>query len=172
MAAKCTLADCLAYFDDVLVALRLGFSAIEAVAPKPTARLRSGHFEVRYDDPTVELALFLKLARSISLLGALRIMVEHGRIQEQGILQRAIDETDEDILFLSSGHQNGLEDIHHQFLEAFWAEEFKDPTKPMKHTRRESVPRRKIQAWNNRQLDVPDPSTARPWCFNAYLRPV
>jgi hypothetical protein len=161
MASECTLAECLAFFDDALATLRTGFESIEAVAPKPKTRVRAGHYEVRYDEPTVELALFLKLARIISLLGALRIMVERGMIQEQGILKRAIDETDEDILFLSFGHQNGMEDIHHQFLDAFWAEEFEDPTKPLKHTRRESLPRRKIQAWNSRLRGIEDPSTAQ-----------
>lgn len=104
------------YFDDFLTTLRAGFAAIEDVAPKPSFRLRSDHFEVRYDEPTIELALFLKLARAISLLGGLRMMVEQGMIQEQGILKRALDETDEDILFLSFGHQNGVEETHQKYL--------------------------------------------------------
>jgi hypothetical protein len=160
MAAECSLAECLAFFDDVLTSLRAGFAAIEEVAPQPSIKVRSGNVEVRYAEPSIHLALFLKLARAISLLGALRLLVQHGMIQEQGILKRALDETGEDIQFLSFGDQNGLEDIHREFLEAFWAEEFEDPERLLRNKRRESVPRRKIQAYNSRLKGNSDPSTA------------
>jgi hypothetical protein len=134
---------------------------MEDFAPRPIPRVRSGIIEGRYEEPSIELALFLKLARAISLLGGLRLMVEHGMIQEQGILQRAIDEVDGDILFLSFGHQNGIETIHEDFLEAFWAEEFENTEEVLSHKRRLSVPRKRIEAWNSRQLGVSDASTAQ-----------
>lgn len=161
MSANCTLSECLAFFDDILATLRLGFAAIEDCVPKPFPRIRSGNIEVRYDEPSIELAMFLKLARSIGLLGGLRLTVERGMIQEGGILKRAIDETDEDILFLSWGHQNGIEGIHDEYLSAFWAEEFEDANIILNHKRRRSVLRRKIQAYNSRQLGVSDHSTAQ-----------
>jgi len=161
MSADCSLAECLQFFDDILTTLRSGFAAIEDAAPKPIGRVRSGNFEVRYNEPTLELALVLKLARDISLLGALRIMVERGLVQEQGILKRAIDETDEDILFLSFGRQTGIEQLHNEFLDAFWAEEFDDPNNAQSAKRRKSVPRRKIQAYNSRISGAGNPSTSQ-----------
>ena len=161
MTAECTLAECLDFFDDVLTTLRTGFAAIEDVLPKPSFRVRSGNFEVRYENPSIELAIFLKLARSISLLGGLRLMVARGMVQEQGILERAIDETDEDILFLFFGQRNGVELAHQSFLEAFWAEEFEDPSSVLNHRRRPSVSRNKIQAYNAKQLSASDPSTVQ-----------
>lgn len=161
MATDCSLAECLGFFDDILLTLKSGFAAIEAQMPRPRQRIRSGNVEVRYEQPSIELALFLKLARAISLLGGLRLMVENGMIQEQGILERAIDETDEDILFLSFGHQNGIEGIHKVFLDAFWSEEFEDPNVVLNHKRRESLPRRKIQAFNAGVMGASDPSTAQ-----------
>ncbi len=161
MSANCTVPECLDFFDEVLATLRSGFAALEDCVPKPLVRVRSGNIEVRYEEPSIELALFLKLARAISLLGGLRLMVERGMVQEQGILQRAIDETDGDILFLSFGHQNGIEPTHEEFLEAFWAEEFENTSSPLVHKRRTSVPRKKIEAFNSRVLGVSDASTAQ-----------
>lgn len=160
MSANCTLSECLEFFDDALTTLRAGFIAIEDQLPKPLAYVRAGHFEVRYVEKSIELAMFLKLARSISLLGGLRVLVERSMAQEVGILKRAIDETDEDIIFLGFGHQNGMEPAHEWFLDAFWAEEFEDPAAVLVHTHRKSVSRKKIQAYNASQMG-PDPSTAQ-----------
>ena len=156
-----TLSRCLELFDDTLTTLRAGFAAIEGSVPKPKIRTRSGIVELRYESPSIELAMFLKLVRLISLLGGLRATVASGMVQEQGILQRAIDETDEDIVFLGFGHQNGLENLHIRFLEAFWAEEFQDLDKLLNHSRRHSVPRRAIEAYNAKQVGPSDPSTAQ-----------
>ena len=161
MSADCTLSECLEFFDEILTTLRSGFVAVEDRVPKPVLRIRSGNIEVRYAMPSIELAMFLKLARSISLLGGLRLLVERGMAQEGGILQRAIDETDEDIIFLCFGHQNGVEEIHVAFLDAFWAEEFEDPDVVLNHRRRHSVSRKKIQAYNARQMGASDPSTSQ-----------
>ncbi|MEJ7777257.1 MAG: hypothetical protein WKF52_07740 [Sphingomicrobium sp.] len=59
----------------------------------------------------------MKLARLISITSALRRLVESGHVHEQGILQRASDETAEDIIFLTLGKQNGLRAIHRKYLK-------------------------------------------------------
>jgi hypothetical protein len=161
VSANFTLAECLDYFEDVLETLRSGFAAMEDCAPKPVLRSRSGNLEVRYEHPSIYLAMFLKLARAISLLGGLRLMVQHGMVQEQGILQRAIDEADGDILCLSFGDQNGIEPIHEELLQSFWAEEFDDAENVLRHKRRRTVPRKRVEAYNSRLLGAGDPSTAQ-----------
>ena len=156
-----SLGACLNFFESVLSTLRLGFAEIEKISPKPAMIERQGNIEYRFVEPSLALALVLKLARAISLLEGLRVLVERGLIQEQGILQRALDETHEDIFFLAYGDQLGTEPVHDAFLEAFWSEEFSDPNDVLNSARRDSIPRKKIQAYINRQDGVADPSSAQ-----------
>src|SRR5215210_6773474 len=81
-------------------------------------------FVYRYNERSVYQALVLKLARQVSGLHALDVLLLHGLVQEQGVIQRTLDEIGEDILFLAHGAQEGLAPLHEQYLYAFWAEEF------------------------------------------------
>jgi hypothetical protein len=81
-------------------ALEGAFRKLEPLLPPPTETDVTGRPVFRYAEQLIEQAIFLKFARLISLLVALDLLIDRGLIQEQGVLQRAIDETDEDILFL------------------------------------------------------------------------
>jgi hypothetical protein len=138
-------AECLGRFDGALSLLRKHFPELEDSLPRPNFMRRTQGIVLRYDDQLIEHAILMKLARSISILGAMRLLVDGGFIQEQGVLQRAADETDEDLLFLAFGKQNGLKRIHKDYLKAFWREEFEGSGSPSSYRIRHMVRRKEIR---------------------------
>lgn len=95
-----------------------------------------------------------KLARTISGLHAIELLLDRGLFQEQGMIQRALDEIGEDTIFLSLGVIDGQTQRHKDYLEYFYAEEFADPSDIMgSHTSRPMVRREKIRAYIHRRLD-------------------
>ena len=109
-------------------------------------------------------AVLLKLAFIVSTLRAAIAVNEVGLYMQQALLCRAIDEANEDVVFLVLGEltENRTE-LHEKFLEAFWAEEYEDHLDPVgTHRSRPTVPRRKIQAYiaSAEGKDL-DPSTAQ-----------
>jgi len=100
------------------------FLRFEAAVPQPQfVAVSSTHMAWRYVEQTIEQALVQKLARIISGLRALDLLFQHGQFQEQGVLQRMLDETTEDIHLLAQGATGGIEPIHTDFLAEFWKEE-------------------------------------------------
>jgi hypothetical protein len=106
-------------------------------------------FAFRYTEKTIHQAIVQKLARIISGLHATRILLESGFIQEQGALQRMLDEFQEDVTFLSYAViTNDVTDLHRRYLEAFYQEEFDKPEDPVSSSqKRPMVPRDKIRAY-------------------------
>ena len=102
----------------------------------------------RYEEKTPQQALLQKLARYVSGLNASCLLLDHGYCQELGVIQRTLDEIEEDILFLSQGLDQGFTDKHERYLEHFWDEEAGPST----------VRRDKIRAYVNGGLE--DPSSA------------
>lgn len=106
-------------------------------------------FVFRYVEKSIHQAIVQKLARVISGLHAARILSESGFIQEQGALQRILDEFQEDVTFLSYAIiSNDVTDLHRRYLEAFYQEEFDKPKDPVSSIqKRPMVPRGKIRAY-------------------------
>ena len=90
-----------------------------------------------------------KLARVQSSVRAARLLLSNGFVQEQAILQRTIDETNEDIMFLVYAVINDtITDLHKRFLEAFWEEEIdKSGTTMSSKQNRPMIPRKKLRAY-------------------------
>jgi len=103
-----------------------------------------------------------KLARTISGLHAINVLLAQGLFQEQGMVQRALDEIDEDIAFLSLGVVRGeLTQRHQAYLDYFYAEEFDNPSDIMaSHSSRGMLKREKIRAYVSRALWGEDSSRA------------
>ena len=89
------------FFQCVLEALEDAFRQIEAKVPPPVRKPWAGSFVFRYEERTIQQAIVQKLARMISGLHAIEALLERGLFQEQGIVQRAVAETAEDVWFLS-----------------------------------------------------------------------
>jgi hypothetical protein len=140
--------------------LEVGFEQIAASVPPPARITIRGRHAYRYKERTSEQAVVLKLARLISCVRAGMILLENGMDQELGILQRAMDETDEDIHFLCGPKLGGeLTARHAEFLEYFFREEFREDGSH--DLDRPSISRQKIMAYNARTIPgSDDPSRA------------
>jgi hypothetical protein len=119
-------------FHQALTVMDNAFRRLEAQVPAPKTQPFNDSFVFRYEEKTIEQALIQKLARVISGLRAVDILLFHGHIQEQSVLHRTLDELNEDIMFLTAAVTNDtVTDLHKQYLEAFWAEEFDVPADPV-----------------------------------------
>lgn len=82
------------------------FRRLEQQVPPPQARPWNDSFVLRYLEQTIEQALIQKLARVISGLRAVDLLLLHGHVQEQGVLHRTLDELNEDVFFLAAAITN------------------------------------------------------------------
>jgi hypothetical protein len=89
----------------------------------------------------------------LSGLHAIEALLERGLFQEQGMVQRAVAEIDEDVWFLSIAviHKD-ITERHSQFLDYFYAEEFADPSDLVgSHESRGMLRREKIREYIQRK---------------------
>ncbi|MCD9086237.1 hypothetical protein [Stenotrophomonas sp. SY1] len=106
------------------------------------------HFVYRYVERLPVQAIVQKLARLPSGLRAAQVLLGAGFFQEQGALQRMLDELVDDVLFLSIPLLSGeWESIHDNFLDAFFTEDFDPATGQPTAQDRPMVPRKKIRAY-------------------------
>jgi hypothetical protein len=149
------------FFAPTLEVLERAFRLLEARVAPPIRKAWKDGFVFRYAERTVHQAIVQKLARMISGLHAIQLLHGQGLFQEQGVVQRTLDEIEEDIVFLSLGLVHGqLTRRHKEYLEYFYAEEFDDATNIMgSHRSRGMVSREKIRAYVNR-VDGADSSRA------------
>lgn len=137
------------------------FRRLECQVPPPEKRPDRHSFVLRYTDQSIEQALIQKLARYISGLHAIDVLLLNGLIQEQAVIQRTLDEIGEDTQFLVLPLTNDVVNpLHEQYLAAFWEEEF-DAVTPLKSKQKRNYPpRQKIRAYCSRIGGLADPSTA------------
>ena len=116
---------------------------------KPCFTKLSFGMAYRYKEKDIYQAIIQKLARVQSAVRAAYVLLKNGYCQEQAILHRVIDETNEDIIFLVYAITNdSITDLHKRFLEAFWEEEI-DESGTMIDSKqiRPMIPRKKIRAY-------------------------
>jgi hypothetical protein len=137
------------------------FRRLESQVPPPQKQSWQDGFFFRYREQTVEQALLQKLARYISGLHAIDVLLLNGFVQEQGVIQRTLDDLGEDIQFLGYALTiPELTPLHKEYLEAFWQEQFEPEGGGIKLIPRPMTQRKKIRAYINRVGGLPDPSTA------------
>jgi hypothetical protein len=93
----------LEHFAPILQVLERTFRLLERRVPPPKRRVGKDGFVFRCVECTIHQAIVQKLARIISGLYAIQTLLEKGLFQEQGVIQRTIDEIQEDVIFLSLG---------------------------------------------------------------------
>lgn len=149
-------------FPKVIDAMDAAFRDYAAALPKPERVQQGDSWAYRFKTQDIYHAVVLKLALVQSTLRAALILNRHAHVMEQGMLQRVVDEANEDVLFLTYAVTNDkITDIHKRYLAAFWSEEFADFEDPTgSHQSREMVSRQKIRAYLSRigGTDL-DPST-------------
>jgi hypothetical protein len=133
--------------------LETSFRVVEAALPRPTLKVLSGGTVARFAEQTAHQAALQKTARYISGLTALILLLSHGFLQEQGVLQRTLDEISEDVFFLVlNPFAQEDQELKARYLASFYQEEFEDGVPAVDSTRRrDQIPRRKIRASINRQ---------------------
>lgn len=133
----------------VLEAMDAAFQDYAAALPKPVRVQQERGWMYRFKDRDIYHAVVLKLALVQSTLRAALTLLQAGHVLEQAMLQRVLDEANEDILFLAYAITNDeITDLHKRYLDAFWAEEFEDFEDPTNsHRSRDMVPRKKIRAY-------------------------
>ncbi len=135
-------------FKETVPILESALTALGAQIEEPSFFDDNDYPRFRHREQSNALAAYLKAVRIVSALNASLVLLEHGFIEELGVLFRTIDEFLEDIVFLLSPHADGgLSEAQIQFLDEFYREEFSDPKNPfMSEQKRNRVPRRKIYA--------------------------
>ena len=108
-------------FEDTLTGFEGMFGTLADSVPSPVKVPHRDGFVFRYKEQSPEQAIVLKLARCISTLRAAQDLLKLGYTQEKSSLQRALDEYQEEITFLSLAITlDGIEDIHQRFLDGFF----------------------------------------------------
>jgi len=136
-------------FKEMLDVMEAAFHDYVAALPAPQRIQQGRGWVYRFKDKDVHHAVVLKLALIQSTLRAALLLLQNGHVMEQAMLQRIIDEANEDILFLVYAVTNDtITPLHQRYLAAFWAEEFSDFEDPTSsHQSREMVPRKKLRAY-------------------------
>ena len=136
-------------FQQALRVLEAAFATLEEQVEKPQQTPFMDGFVFRYQEKSVHQALIQKLARIVTGLHAARILLEKGFVQELCVLQRMLDELQEDVTFLSYGIIFGeLTGLHKKYLTAFYEEDFDNPHDPVTSAnKRVMIPRKKIRAY-------------------------
>lgn len=138
-------------YDKTLYNMGLTLKKFESKVPPPQKVPFYDSFVYRYVEKTIHQAIVQKLARIISGLHVAKLLLEKGFVQEQGVIQRVLDELNEDILFLAySILQNELTPLHVKYLDAFYMEEFDGHTPQDSTQKRPMVSRDKIRAYVSR----------------------
>ena len=160
-------------FLEALTQLDQAFIRIQTMGSSPELVTRGNERYWRVPR-SITNALVLKIARQISLLRGTTRLLPYHMGQELGILWRAIEETNEDLLFLSLPLHNGGEMTarHNQFLDELFSEEFPDPAKPFAVKKPVArVAREKIRAaiarWEHQPLNTNNTQLVYAKMYNA-----
>lgn len=130
-------------YRDALSSMEASLLDLSRRVPAPAAVPFGDDLAYRYQEQSIHQAIVQKLARITSTLHAARILLECGFLQEQGALQRMLDELNEDAMFLAFAViQSDITELHRRYLDAFYAEEFDVPGKPLESTQKRAYPPR------------------------------
>lgn len=138
-----------------ITVLTNAFKRLELQVPPPKQVPFRDGFVFRFVEKSLEQALLLKMARQVTGLRAVDLLLSAGLLQEMAATCRILDEIGEDIAFLAVPLTNDeLTDLHERYLQGFWAEEFADTSNLLARHQKPDTPRRnKIQAYVHRKLN-------------------
>jgi hypothetical protein len=135
-------------YDQALANMERTVHLLAQRVPRPVRVPYKDGFVYRHVEKSLHQALVQKLARLVSSLHAAHLLMDHGFVQEQASLQRVLDELQEDITFLAFAVIfNSKTQLHQDYLDAFFEEEFDADTALASTQKRPMVPRKKIQAY-------------------------
>lgn len=122
------------------------FRAWEAAIPPPKMMTISGVSGFRYVEQLREQAIMLKLARVLSGIRAACALCRLGFVQEVGVLQRTLDDVNEDLTFLVAAmFTSSTDPIVERFLSEFFREEVEVDEQGVKAIRKKNLQRNEIR---------------------------
>lgn len=108
---------------EAVVAMSRAFRHLEDRIARPVQLPFRNSFIYRYENKGIHEAILQKLARYISGLNAVAVLITTGYVQEANVIFRTLDEIQEDIFFLTSAETNDVRtERHTQYLEAFYSD--------------------------------------------------
>lgn len=129
--------------------------------PQPRKVSFADSYAFRHAEKLPRQAIVQKVAKAVTTLRASLLLCNNGFFQEQAMLQRVLDEVQEDILYLSLpliGNEP-YSKSHATFLDAFFLEDFDMKTGKPVDSKRRMVPRQKIRSYiANSIFAAPNPS--------------
>ena len=133
---------------EAVEAMSRAFRHMEASIEPPAQRPIRNSFIYRYENKGILEALLQKLARYISGLNAVAVLLMTGYVQEANVIFRTLDEIQEDIFFLASAETNNARtERHTQYLDAFYSDPvFSREEGSLDIPKPNLVPRKKIRA--------------------------
>lgn len=139
---------------EAVIAMTNALRRMELSIAPPERVPHRDSFVFRYANKGIHQALVQKLARYISGLNAIAVLLNVGYVQEVGVLFRTLDEIQEDIFFLASAETNGAWSEHHsKYLAAFYADSvFSRPEGSLRIPKPPLLPRKKIRAHTTNTL--------------------
>lgn len=148
-------------FIEALENMEQAANALSQLVRPPQFVSLHGNRAFRYVEKSPLQSIVQKLARMVSSLSAAHLLMKHGFVQEQGAMQRILDELNEDITFLSYAIIfDKWSELHDRFLEAFYEEEFDANSAIASTQRRKTVTRGNIRAWISNAENGMDPSSS------------
>ena len=149
-------------FQESLTVMGNAFRRLESQLDAPERIPYKDGFIFRFKEKGLPQALIQKLARNITGLTAVDVLLTHGLSQEQGVIQRVLDEINEDIFFLAAAINTGVvTDKHEKFLAAFYDDPmFTAPTVAGRWNKPNLVPRKKVRAYVHETLSDDDNTSA------------
>lgn len=137
-------------------AMEVAFRSLEDKLPRPLVVKQADGIALRYAEQSIHQAMLLKLARYISGLNACDVLLLNGFVQEQGVIQRTLDEAHDAILFLVLGAQDGPTKVHRKYLAAFWQEEFEEGVEPIDNTKGRYIYPSEVRNWVAQRIGEAD----------------
>jgi hypothetical protein len=141
-----TVAD---LYTQTLQKLAASFDVLYAQIGPPKLVRFGDKFAYRYEERTIHQAIVQKIARLVTGLQSAMLLNRCGLLQEQAVIQRTLDEFQQDVFFLSfSVIFKEPTELHKRYLEAFYEEEFDNAsTAVSSNQKRPMIPRQKIIAY-------------------------
>jgi hypothetical protein len=100
-------------YEQLLREMSIALDRLSAKVPPAQRVSFAGGFVFRYVERTAHQAIVQKLARMITGLRAELLLLRNGLVQEQGVIERVLDDLREDVTFLVYG-------ILHCELDSKW----------------------------------------------------
>lgn len=139
-------------YTDALAKMAGYFDSLANLVEKPSRVWLGDTYAYRYRNKSIQSAILQKLSRIVTGLQAMYLLNRVGLLQEQGTMQRVLDELDEDILFLTLAIiKDDHTELHDRYLEAFYKEEYDPGASALESSQnRPMIPRKKIRAYINK----------------------